>query len=67
MTVPVTHSELKAAVGKTIADIQTLVSTKTNDIVIVIMFTDGTFTAIAPNPDESVINTFIELTNTTSN
>jgi hypothetical protein len=67
MNVAQTHSELKSAVGKTIADIQTIASNKTNDIVIVIFYTDGTFTAIAPNPDETVLKTFIEATNMNQN
>lgn len=50
-------------IGKTIENVQTMVSRKGDDIIIVIFFTDGTFTAYSPNPDESVIKRFIEATN----
>ena len=66
MAVPINQEEIKGIIGKTISNVKTVVN-RANDVVIIIFFTDNTFTAIFPNPDESVINGFIELINLISN
>lgn len=55
-----TPSEFKKIIGKTISNVDFLSSIETEDIIVVIFFTDKTFTAIAPNPDKSSIKEFIE-------
>lgn len=66
MAVPLNQKEIKGIIGKTICNVKTITN-RQNDVVVIIFFTDNTFTAISPNPDESVINNFIEITNLLSN